>query len=78
MAETAEEYVNLADLAEADKSDLAVTLAALVCQSVGPKGEEGEEATDFSAATLDAVLKASGNKVAPFWSTVFVSLLESG
>ena len=56
------------ELEGAAKEEMIVALGALVLNEC--KAEDAEEA-DFSAEKFDAVIKASGNSVAPYWTAVF-------
>uniref|UniRef100_A0A7S2UUV6 60S acidic ribosomal protein P1 n=1 Tax=Fibrocapsa japonica TaxID=94617 RepID=A0A7S2UUV6_9STRA len=57
----------LSDLSGAAKEEMVVSLAALVLADSG---------VDMSADNLNAVVSASGNDIAPYWSTLFASFLE--
>eukprot|EP00640_Fibrocapsa_japonica_P008733 CAMPEP_0113933434 /NCGR_PEP_ID=MMETSP1339-20121228/19_1 /TAXON_ID=94617 /ORGANISM="Fibrocapsa japonica" /LENGTH=56 /DNA_ID=CAMNT_0000934619 /DNA_START=92 /DNA_END=258 /DNA_ORIENTATION=- /assembly_acc=CAM_ASM_000762 len=54
----------LSDLSGAAKEEMVVSLAALVLADSG---------VDMSADNLNAVVSASGNDIAPYWSTLFAS-----
>ncbi|CAM9837839.1 unnamed protein product [Chrysoparadoxa australica] len=58
---------SIAELSEAQKAELAVSLAALLC-------EDGE--VEITADNLNSVLKASGNTIPAYWTTLFASMLE--
>ncbi|CBK21523.2 uncharacterized protein [Blastocystis hominis] len=45
-----------------EKEELIVSLAALLC---------ADAKVEVSKDNLDAVIKASGNKIAPYWTAVF-------
>lgn len=50
-----------------EKAELVCSLSALLCADSG---------ADVSADNLNAVIKASGNKVATYWVPVFASTVE--
>mmetsp|Transcript_19460 Transcript_19460/g.28824 ORF Transcript_19460/g.28824 Transcript_19460/m.28824 type:complete len:119 (+) Transcript_19460:76-432(+) len=57
----------ISTLNEAEKSEMVVSLAALLCSdaNVSPSKEN-----------LESVIKASGNAVKPYWTALFSSFLE--
>jgi hypothetical protein len=59
----------MADLAStgADKDQLVVSLAAIVCASSGQ---------DVSADNINAVISGSGNSVAAYWAPLFATACE--
>ncbi|KAG5177645.1 hypothetical protein JKP88DRAFT_264981 [Tribonema minus] len=56
-----------AELTEGQKSEMVVSLAALLCEDAG---------VELSAENLNSAVSASGNKVAPYWTSLFASYLE--
>ncbi|CAM9488480.1 unnamed protein product [Heterosigma akashiwo] len=59
--------MSLAELSGAAKEELVVSLASLVV---------ADSDADLSAENLEAVIKASGNSVASYWTSLFASFLE--
>ena len=58
--------MSLSELSPAAKEELVVSLASLVIEGSGG---------DHSPETLQAVIDASGNSVAPYWASLFGSFL---
>ena len=54
--------MSLAELSPTQKEELVVSLSALVVSDSGG---------DMSPETLQAVIDASGNSVAPYWAPMF-------
>lgn len=57
----------LEGLSQHEKDELVVSLSALIC---------ADSSADISEENLNAVITASGNKVAPYWVPVFASCLQ--
>ena len=58
--------MSIAELEGAQKDELAVSLATLLLHDSG---------VEVSAENLDAALKAAGVEVAPYWASLFASLV---
>ncbi|CAM9928297.1 unnamed protein product, partial [Phaeothamnion confervicola] len=61
------EKMALTELPEAQKSELIVSLAALLC-------EDADVA--ITSENLNSAIEASGNKVPAYWTVLFASMLE--
>jgi len=61
--------MSLAELSAAQKDELATSLAVLLCH---------DSEVEVSADNLNAALKASNNKVAAYFPTLFADLLSKG
>ena len=59
--------MSLAELSPTQKEELVVSLSALVVSDSGG---------DMSPETLQAVIDASGNSVAPYWAPMFGTFLS--
>jgi hypothetical protein len=59
--------MSLSGLSQTERSDLVVSLALLLCSDAG---------VDPSGETLQAVIDASGNKIASYYATLFSQYTE--